>query len=113
MDKRTSTRFVPRRIVTALLESRDLVPLSLARVGDISEGGVCLWTNAALALRAGDVVVLQLSFPEEDAPFHAAGRVVWSEPGPASRCGVAWEATHGPQHARLGLLIRGSQQTGH
>jgi Tfp pilus assembly protein PilZ len=111
MDKRNTTRFIPRRIVTALLESQDLVPLSLARVADISEGGVCLWTNAAL--QTGDVLILQLSFPEEDKPFQAAGRVVWSEPGAAARCGVAWAATHGPQHARLGLLIRGSQRTGH
>lgn len=113
MDKRNTTRFVPRRIVTALLESQDLVPLSLAlaRVADISDGGVCLWTNAAL--HPGDALILQLSFPEEDKPFQAAGRVVWSEPGPAGRCGVAWAATHGPQHARLGLLIQGSQQTGH
>jgi tRNA A-37 threonylcarbamoyl transferase component Bud32/Tfp pilus assembly protein PilZ len=95
MDKRNTTRFVPRRIVTALLESQDLVPLSLARVADISEGGVCLWTNAAL--HTGDVLILQLSFPEEDQPFQAAGRVVWSESGAAGRCGVAWAATAGPQ----------------
>jgi len=112
MDKRTSVRFVPRRAVTALLEDRDLAPVALAQVADISEGGVCLWTNASL--RAGDLLILQLSFPEELRPFQAAGRVVWTrgEDEGGCQCGVAWAATAGPQHARLSILIRASQ-TGH
>jgi Tfp pilus assembly protein PilZ len=108
MDKRTSVRFVPRRTVTALLEDQDLVPVALARVADISEGGVCLWTDAEL--HAGDLLILQLSFPEELRPFQAAGRVVWIRPQDAGgQCGVAWAATAGPQHARLSILIRTSQ----
>lgn len=109
MDKRTSVRFVPDRAVTALLEDRDLVPLALAQVVDISEGGVCLWTDADV--QAGDLLILQLSFPQELRPFQAAGRVVWTRPPADGRgqCGVAWAATAGPQHARLSLLIRGSQ----
>jgi Tfp pilus assembly protein PilZ len=107
MDQRTFVRFVPRRAVTALLEDRDLVPVALARVADISEGGVCLWTDAEL--HAGDLLILQLSFPEELRPFQAAGRVVWTRPGGSSgQCGVAWATTAGPQHARLALLIRSS-----
>lgn len=108
MDKRTTVRFVPRRAVTALLEDQDLVPLALARVADISEGGICLWTDAEV--RTGDLVILQLSFPEELRPFQAAGRVVWTrgEVG-HGQCGVAWAATAGPQHARLSILIRSSQ----
>jgi Tfp pilus assembly protein PilZ len=112
MDKRTSVRFVPRRTVTALLEDQDLVPVALARVADISEGGVCLWTDADL--HAGDLLILQLSFPEELRPFQAAGRVVWIRPqGAGGQCGVAWAATAGPQHARLSILIRRSSQTSH
>jgi Tfp pilus assembly protein PilZ len=111
MDKRTSVRFVPHRPVTALLEDRDLVPLALAQVADISEGGVCLWTDASLS--TGDLLILQLSFPEELRPFQAAGRVVWTrgkQPG-HGRCGVAWATTAGPQHARLSFLIRSSQSS--
>jgi Tfp pilus assembly protein PilZ len=108
MDKRTSVRIVPRRAVTALLEDQDLVPVALARVADISEGGVCLWTDADL--HAGDLLILQLSFPGELRPFQAAGRVVWTrEGGEGAQCGVAWAATAGPQHARLTILIRTSQ----
>ena len=94
--------------MTALLEDQDLVPVALARVVDISEGGVCLWTDASL--RAGDRLILQLSFPDELRPFQAAGRVVWTrkETG-TGQCGVAWAATAGPQHARLSILIRASQ----
>jgi Tfp pilus assembly protein PilZ len=112
MDKRTTVRFVPRRPVTALLEDQDLVPVALAQVADISEGGVCLWTDAEV--RAGDLLILQLSFPQELRPFQAAGRVVWTRGADAARgqCGVAWAATTGPQHARLSILIRASQ-TGH
>jgi hypothetical protein len=110
MDKRTTVRFVPRRTVTALLEDQDLVPVALARVADISEGGVCLWTDAAL--RAGDLVILQLSFPEELRPFQAAGRVVWTRDEVGhGQCGVAWATTVGPQHARLAVLIRTSQSS--
>jgi len=109
MDKRTTVRFVPRRAVTALLEDQDLVPVALARVADISEGGVCLWTDASV--RAGDLLILQISFPEELRPFQAAGRVVWTRDEGAGhgQCGVAWASTAGPQHARLSILIRSSQ----
>ena len=108
MDKRTSIRFVPLRAVTALLEDQDLVPVALARVADISEGGVCLWTDADV--HTGDLLILQLSFPEELRPFQAAGRVVWTR-GDAGhgQCGVAWANTVGPQHTRLTVLIRASQ----
>lgn len=109
MDNRNSVRFVPRRAVTALLEDRDLVPVALAQVVDISEGGVSLWTDASVHM--GDLLILQLSFPEELRPFQAAGRVVWTRADGAGRgqCGVAWAATAGPQHARLSILIRASQ----
>lgn len=109
MEKRTTVRFVPRRAVTALLEDQDLVPVALAQVADISEGGVCLSTDAPV--HTGDLLILQLSFPEELRPFQAAGHVVWTRAaGTASaQCGVAWAATAGPQHARLSILIRASQ----
>jgi hypothetical protein len=110
MDKRNTVRFVPRRAVTALLEDQDLVPVALARVADISEGGVCLWTDAEL--HTGDLLILQLSFPQELRPFQAAGRVVWTRGDVGqSQCGVAWATTAGPQHARLSILIRASQSS--
>jgi Tfp pilus assembly protein PilZ len=110
MRERSAVRVVPERAITVVIESQDFQPVAFGAVADISEAGACVWTEEA-GFAIGDRLILLLSFGMES--LQAAGRVVWSGPDRAhqgaSRYGLQWAATSGPQHARLKTLIRSSQ----
>jgi len=94
-----------------VIETQDFQPVAFGGVTDISEAGACVWTDET-GFAVGDRLILLLSFGESQS-LQAAGHVVWSGPDRlhegASRYGVQWAATSGPQHARLKTLIRSSQ----
>lgn len=94
-----------------VIETQDFQPVAFGAVADISESGACVWTDEA-GFAVGDRLILLLTF-EESESLQAAGRVVWSGPDRfhegASRYGLQWAATSGPQHGRLKTLIRSSQ----
>jgi len=101
-QRRRAERIVPAQPVKVALET-ETNPLTYGVVADISDGGACVWTNAALGV--GDDVLLRLStVRQEQVP--AAGRVVWKGGNGtgARRYGIEW--THiGPPRVRLKLLI--------
>jgi Tfp pilus assembly protein PilZ len=109
--ERSAVRVVPQRPVTVVIETHDFQPVAFGGVADISEAGACVWTDEA-GFAVGDRLILLLSFDQSQS-LQAAGRVVWSGPDRfhegASRYGLQWAATSGPQHARLKTLIRSSQ----
>jgi Tfp pilus assembly protein PilZ len=85
-------------------------PAAHGLVANISDGGVCVWTDGAFQI--GETLVLQLRFAREPEPLQAAGRIIWSERNPdekgARRYGLQWAHTSGPQHARLSSVISSS-----
>ena len=109
MLERNAVRVVPRKAVTVAIEGQD-GPDAYGVVANISDGGVCVWTDGAYQI--GETLVLRLSFAREPEPLQAAGRIVWSERNPdekgARRYGLQWAHTSGPQHARLRSVIGGS-----
>ena len=106
MRDRIAIRVVPRSAVTVAIEGQD-GPDTYGVVANISDGGVCVWTDGAFQI--GETLVLQLSFAREPQPLQAAGCIVWSERNPheegARRYGLQWAHTSGPQHARLRSVI--------
>jgi Tfp pilus assembly protein PilZ len=106
MPERRVVRIIPRRPIPVEIMSADLIPAQ-GTLANVSELGVCLWTDRVFA--AGDTVVLGLGFPEETQPFHAAGCVVWSERAETSdklcRCGLRWPYSAGPHREMLMKLI--------
>jgi Tfp pilus assembly protein PilZ len=111
MRERSAVRVVPQRPVTVVIETQELQSVASGAVADISDAGACVWTDET-GFAVGDRLILLLSFDERES-LQAAGRVVWSAPDRfhegASRYGLQWAATSGPQHARLKTLIRSSQ----
>lgn len=106
MQERGAVRVVPRSAVTVAIEGQD-GPEVYGVVANISDGGVCVWTDGAFQI--GQTLVLQLSFAREPELLQAAGRIVWSERNQdekgARRYGLQWAHTSGPQHARLRSVI--------
>jgi hypothetical protein len=96
---------MPRRPVRVELISADFT--AQGTLANISELGVCVWTDRVF--KAGDVVVLGLGFPGEEEPFQAAGCVIWSDKpeitGVPFRCGLRWPDTTSPHHEMLKTLI--------
>lgn len=109
MRERGAVRFVPKSAVTVAIEGQG-GPEAFGVVANISDGGVCVWTDGAFQI--GETLVLQLSFAREPQTLQAAGRVVWGEWNPdekgARRYGLQWAHTSGPQHARLRSVISSS-----
>jgi Tfp pilus assembly protein PilZ len=109
MRERVAVRVIPRSAVTVAIEGQD-GPEAYGVVANISDGGVCVWTDGAF--RIGDTLVLHLGFAREPQPLQAAGRIVWSERDPnekgTRRYGLQWAHTSGPQHARLSSVISSS-----
>jgi Tfp pilus assembly protein PilZ len=105
MPERSVVRIMPRRPVRVELVSAD--SSAYGTLANISELGVCVWTDRVL--RAGDIVVLGLRFTGEGEPFQAAGCVVWSDrpeiSGRPFRCGLRWPDTTSPHHEMLKTLI--------
>ncbi len=85
-------------------------PQAQGVVANISEAGVCVWTDRGFEI--GQTLVLRLSFTQEPQPLQAAGRIVWSDGQPdthgARRYGLQWAHTSGPQHERLRSAINTS-----
>jgi len=101
-ERRTATRIIPAQPVKVAIET-EAYPLTHGVVADISDGGACVWTDAALGI--GDDVLLRLSTArQEEMP--AAGRVVWKSLNDAGarRYGIEWTFS-GPPRVRLKLLI--------
>ncbi len=105
MPDRGAVRIMPRRPVPVDIISADIATQGM--IANISESGVCLWTDTALS--AGDVLVLGFAFPGQSQPFHAAGCVVWAvasgSAGRTSQLGLRWPHTTGPHHELLKTLI--------
>ncbi len=106
MRDRSAIRVIPRSAITVAIEGQG-GPLASGVVANISEAGVCVWTEGAFKI--GDTLVLRLSFAQEPEPLQAAGRIVWTERDRdekgARRYGLQWAHTAGPQHARLRSVI--------
>jgi Tfp pilus assembly protein PilZ len=101
-ERRRTTRVVPAQPLKVAIESEKGAP-TVGVVADISDGGACVWTNAALG--PGDDVLLRLSTARQEQ-LPATGRVVWKGGNGTgvSRYGIEW--THaGPPRVRLRLLI--------
>ena len=104
MPERESFRFVPRRSVTVAFEGT--TPTHYGLISNISEGGACVWTDAALEV--GQRVALSLSFARGPLPVPAEGRVIWNGPesGTGRRYGLQWARIDGqPLEAQLRELI--------
>jgi hypothetical protein len=105
MPERESLRFVPRRSVTVTFEGP--APTRYGLISNISEGGACVWTDAALEV--GQRLALSLSFARGLLPVPAEGRVIWTGPessDPGRRYGLQWARIDGqPLEARLRELI--------
>jgi Tfp pilus assembly protein PilZ len=109
MQERAVVRVTPRNAVTVAIVNQGY-PMAYGVVANISENGACVWTNGDFAV--GESLVLRLSFPREDQPLQAAGRIVWEDPERdergAMRLGLRWHHTVGPAHHRLKELIDSS-----
>jgi hypothetical protein len=105
MQQRAAVRIVPRSPITLAIEDGG-VPLAYGVVANISEGGVCIWTDAGLD--SGRNVNLRLSFPHGSQPLDAEGLVVWGESrqvAGARRYGLRWADQSAPMVARLQRVI--------
>jgi Tfp pilus assembly protein PilZ len=101
-ERRRATRVVPAEPVSVAIET-ETNPLTEGVVADISKGGACVCTDAALGL--GEDVLLRVSIARQQ-PLPASGRVVWKGGNDTSarRYGIQW--THaGPPRVRLEILI--------
>jgi Tfp pilus assembly protein PilZ len=84
------------------------MPFAYGVVANISEGGVCVWTNGRF--KVGETLVLRLSFAREPQPYLASGVVVWGDKFPERgagsdvRYGLQWgPVAAAPAHLR-GLI---------
>jgi Tfp pilus assembly protein PilZ len=109
MRDRSAIRVTPRSAVTVAIEGQG-GPLAYGVVANISEAGVCVWTDGAFQI--GETLVLRLRFAQEPESLQAAGRIVWGERNRdekgARRYGLQWAHTSGPQHDRLRSAINTS-----
>ena len=67
---------IPRSAITVVIENERL-PLTYGVVANISEAGVCVWTNGRFTV--GESLVLRLSFAREPQPYQAEGVIVWGD----------------------------------
>ena len=108
MRQRVAVRIVPRSPVTVAIEESGL-PLSYGVVANISEAGVCIWTDARL--ESGGSLHVRLSFPRGSQPLDAVGVVVWGSPAAngatgSLRYGVRWTNPTPQYKERLKRLMR-------
>jgi hypothetical protein len=87
-------------------------------IADISGGGACVWTDAALTV--GRTLSFRISFPEPPDVHELVGVVVWAEPPPESegrgthRSGIEWlGATRACRERLRELAGRAVQPEGH
>jgi len=73
MRERGAVRVVPKSAVKVALAGQG-GPAAHGLVANISDGGVCVWTDGAFQI--GETLVLQLRFAREPEPFQAAGRII-------------------------------------
>jgi hypothetical protein len=102
-ERRRTPRFVPTQPIRVAIEAEN-GPVTHGVVADISDGGACVWADAALGV--GEDILLRLTTGREE-PIPAAGRVIWKGDNGtgARRYGIEW--THaGPPRMQLKLLIR-------
>jgi Tfp pilus assembly protein PilZ len=111
MQERSAVRVTPRSAITVVIENQGL-PFAYGVVANISEAGVCVWTNGRF--KVGENLVLRLSFSREPQPFQAAGVVVWGDAFPERgagsevRYGLQWGPAEAPVQAHLRTLIAAS-----
>jgi Tfp pilus assembly protein PilZ len=111
MRERSAVRITPRSAITVVIENQGL-PFAYGVVANISEAGVCVWTNGRF--KVGEMVVLRLSFAREPQPFQASGVVIWGDAYPERgagsdvRYGLQWRPVASPDHEHLRSLISAS-----
>jgi Tfp pilus assembly protein PilZ len=108
MRQRGTVRIVPRTPITIAIQDGG-VPNAYGVVANISEAGVCIWTDADLD--PGVSLNLRLSFPRRSQPLDAEGVVVWGEPRGSSRnrrYGLKWKDQTSPRLERLKGIIAAS-----
>jgi Tfp pilus assembly protein PilZ len=105
MRERSAVRVTPRSPITVVIEYEG-VPVAYGTVANISDGGVCVWTNGRYDV--GESLGLRLSFAREPQPFEASGVVVWGDESGAGsdvRYGLQWGPVDGPVKDHLRSLI--------
>jgi Tfp pilus assembly protein PilZ len=111
MRERTAVRVTPRNAITVVIENQGL-PFAYGVVANISDAGVCVWTNGRF--KVGENLVLRLSFTREPQPFQASGVVVWGDASPERgagsdvRYGLQWGLVEVPVKDHLRSLIAAS-----
>jgi Tfp pilus assembly protein PilZ len=111
MRERTAVRVTPRNAITVVIENQGL-PFAYGVVANISEAGVCVWTNGRF--KVGENLVLRLSFTREPQPFQASGVVIWGDAYPERgagsdvRYGLQWGPVESPVKDHLRGLIAAS-----
>jgi Tfp pilus assembly protein PilZ len=114
MKDRSAVRVVPQEPISAVIRTQDLLVVAVGEVANISETGICVWTDAGF--QVGQQLILRLGFASEKQPFQVAGQVVWagdrSREESVRRYGLQWAATSGPAHTHLKSLI-GRSETSH
>jgi Tfp pilus assembly protein PilZ len=111
MRERSAVRITPRSAITVVIENQGL-PFAYGVVANISEGGVCVWTNGRFGV--GETVELRLSFAREPQPFVASGVVIWGDAFPERgagsdvRYGLQWRPEAVSNHEQLRSLISAS-----
>jgi Tfp pilus assembly protein PilZ len=108
MKERSAVRVTPRSPITVVIEYEG-EPVAYGTVANISDGGVCVWTNGRYDV--GESLGLRLSFAREPQPFQATGVVVWGDArtggGAVSdvRYGLQWGPVDAPVKDHLRSLI--------
>jgi Tfp pilus assembly protein PilZ len=111
MQERSAVRVTPRSPITVVIENEG-VPVAYGTVANISDGGVCVWTNGRYTV--GESLGLRLSFAREPQPFQATGVVVWGDAYPERgagsdvRYGLQWDPVNAPVKDHLRSLIAGT-----
>ncbi len=111
MKERSAVRITPRNAITVVIENQGL-PFAYGVVANISEAGVCVWTNGRF--KVGENIVLRLSFAREPQPFQASGVIVWGDALPERgsgsdvRYGLQWGPVPPPVQEHLRSLISAS-----
>jgi Tfp pilus assembly protein PilZ len=111
MRERSAVRVTPRSAITVVIENGGL-PFAYGVVANISEAGVCVWTNGRFEV--GESLVLRLSFAREPQPFQASGVIVWGDAYPERgagsdvRYGLQLGSVESPAREHLRSLISAS-----
>jgi hypothetical protein len=96
MPERLTARIVPARPITVAIAEEDARTVVYGVLGNLSEGGACLWTDGFL--RVGMHLRLQVSFAHPEEMHEVTGLVVWGQvcrgnTGETRKYGLEWQGT--------------------